>query len=119
MKTDKTPAQSPGPEGPTAPFPNPGNSISASVSHSPEQAKDLTQDFFAAFLEKNSVARAVRERGRFRSFLMTSVANFLHDAHHRNVTQKRGGGRCLVSLDELDAEAYYSAQPAHQLDPAK
>jgi RNA polymerase sigma-70 factor (ECF subfamily) len=39
--------------------------------HSPDRAKDLTQDFFESFLEKNSVTRAVRERGRYRSFLMT------------------------------------------------
>jgi RNA polymerase sigma-70 factor (ECF subfamily) len=87
--------------------------------YSPEQAKDLTQDFFATFLERNSVARAVRERGRFRSFLLTSAQNFLHDAHDQSVAQKRGGGQRLVSLDELDAEAYYLAEPADDLDPAK
>src|SRR5262249_38763581 len=38
--------------------------------HSPEQAQDFTQDFFAVFLEKNYVARAARDRGRFRAFLM-------------------------------------------------
>lgn len=87
--------------------------------HSPDQAKDLTQDFFAAFLEKNSVARAVRERGRFRSFLMTSVANFLRDAYDRNRAQKRGGGRPVVSLDDKDAEASYLAHPVNELDPAR
>jgi RNA polymerase sigma-70 factor (ECF subfamily) len=87
--------------------------------HSPEQAKDSTQDFFAAFLEKNSVARAVRERGRFRCFLMTSVANFLRDAHDRGQAQKRGGGRPVVSLDDEDAEACYLSQSTDELDPAK
>ncbi|HTL56274.1 MAG TPA: hypothetical protein VL361_11390 [Candidatus Limnocylindrales bacterium] len=87
--------------------------------YSPDQTKDLTQDFFAAFLEKNSVARAVRERGRFRSFLMTSVANFLHDAHSRSIAQKRGGGRPVLSLDDKDAEASYLAHTADDLDPAK
>src|SRR6478672_6638106 len=43
--------------------------------YSPEQAQDLTQEFFAAFLEKNHVAKAARERGRFRCFLMTLVEN--------------------------------------------
>src|SRR5207248_4963673 len=70
--------------------------------HSPDHAKDLTQDFFANFLERNSVARAVRERGRFRSFLMTSVENFLRNAHARSQTQKRGGGQLLVSLEDQD-----------------
>src|SRR5687767_7596269 len=48
---------------------------------SPEQAQDLAQSFFAHLLEKNYVARADRNRGRFRSFLMTSVENFLRDEH--------------------------------------
>jgi RNA polymerase sigma-70 factor (ECF subfamily) len=87
--------------------------------HPPAEAKDLAQDFFARFLEKNSVARAVRERGRFRSFLMTSVQNFLRDARDHSQAQKRGGGRPAVSLDERDAEAFYRAQPADELDPAK
>jgi RNA polymerase sigma-70 factor (ECF subfamily) len=87
--------------------------------HTPDQAKDLTQDFFASFLKKNSVARAVRERGRFRSFLMTSVDNFLRNTHERDQAQKRGGGSSLVSLDDQDAEAYYLAEPADELDPAK
>ena len=87
--------------------------------NTPDQAKDLTQDFFAFFLEKRSVARAVRERGRFRSFLMTSVQNFLRDTRDRSLAQKRGGGRPVVSLDEADAEACYLAQPAEELDPAK
>lgn len=85
----------------------------------PEQAKDLTQDFFATFLEKNSVARAVRERGRFRCFLMAAVENFLRNAHNRSKAQKRGRGRPMVSLDEHDAEACYLAEPADELDPAR
>lgn len=59
--------------------------------HSPEQAEDLTQEFFARLLEKNTLAHADRDRGRFRSFLMTSVENFLRDEHGRVTAQKRGG----------------------------
>ena len=87
--------------------------------HSPDQAKDLTQDFFANFLERNSVARAMRQRGRFRSFLMTSVENFLRNAHERNQAQKRGGGRPLISLDDQNAEACYLAEPTEELDPSR
>ncbi len=87
--------------------------------YSPEEAKDLTQDFFAVFLEKNSVARADPQRGRFRSFLMTSVENFLRNAHERRQAQKRGGGQVAASLDEQEAEAAYLAEPATELDPAK
>ncbi len=71
---------------------------------SPEDAADLTQSFFAKFLEMNYVARADRERGRFRSFLMSSVANYLRDEHDRANTLKRGGGQVLLSLDAGLAE---------------
>jgi len=88
--------------------------------HSPEQAEDLVQDFFASFLEKNYVSKASRDRGRFRSFLMTSVENFLHNAHARNQTRKRGGGIPLLPLDNRDAEAcYHLADATGYGDPAK
>jgi RNA polymerase sigma factor (sigma-70 family) len=67
--------------------------------NSPEQAKDLTQGFFAKFLQKNLASRAQRTRGRFRSFLMSSVENFLRDEHERNTSLKRGGGEINLSLD--------------------
>ena len=87
--------------------------------HSPEQAQDLTQGFFANFLEKQHVTKANRERGRFRSFLMTSVENFLRNENDRAQAQKRGGGRQLLSLDEQDAEARYLCEPTTEMDPAK
>jgi len=87
--------------------------------YSPEQAQDLTQDFFATFLEKNHVAKAARERGRFRCFLMTSVENFLRNENDRAHAQKRGGGRKLISLDEQDAEERYRCEPRTETDPAK
>jgi RNA polymerase sigma-70 factor (ECF subfamily) len=87
--------------------------------HSPELAQDLTQGFFANFLEKQHVSRANRERGRFRSFLMTSVENFLRNENDRARAQKRGGGRNLISIDEQDAEQRYLCVPATETDPAK
>jgi len=87
--------------------------------HSPEQAEDLTQEFFGNFLEKNYVTKAVRDRGRFRSFLMTSVENFLHNAHDRSQTRKRGRGNPLLSLDDQNAESCYLSEPADETDPAK
>jgi len=87
--------------------------------YSPEQAQDLTQAFFASFLEKQHVAKAARERGRFRCFLMTSVENFLRNENDRVRAQKRGGGRQLLSLDEQDAEQRYLCVPATETDPAK
>src|SRR5262245_6833405 len=85
--------------------------------HGPDQAQDLTQEFFAGFLEKGRVGRAVRERGRFRSFLMSSVENFLRNAHDRSQAQKRGGERQLISLDDEDAEAVFLQARSDDADP--
>jgi RNA polymerase sigma-70 factor (ECF subfamily) len=87
--------------------------------HSPQEAQDFTQEFFACFLEKNYVAKAVRDRGRFRAFLMTSVENFLHNQHDRALAQKRGGGQKLLSLDYEGAEERYQIDPVEPTDPAK
>ncbi|MEO8427663.1 MAG: sigma factor [Verrucomicrobiota bacterium] len=65
----------------------------------PADAEDLTQAFFSAFLEKNYVARADRDRGRFRTFLLTSFKNFAANEWDRARTVRRGGGRQIVSLD--------------------
>src|SRR5262249_24297052 len=87
--------------------------------HSPGHAQDLTQAFFSNFLEKQHVIKANRERGRFRSFLMTSVENFLRNENDRARAQKRGGGRQLVSLDEQDAEARYLCEATTESEPAR
>ena len=88
------------------------------LGYSPEQAQDLTQEFFAAFLEKNHLAKAARDWGRFRCFLMTSVENFLRNESDRARAQKRGGGRKLISLDEQEAEGRYRSEPRTETDPA-
>ncbi len=66
-------------------------------------AQDLTQSFFAFFLEAKIYARADRRRGRFRSFLLASLRNFLADTADREQTLKRGGGQTVVPLDEKQA----------------
>jgi len=76
----------------------------------PADAQDLTQEFFSRLLAREFFARAERERGRFRTFLLCSLKNFLHDEHLRAHAQKRGGGK-VVSLDELLAEQSYQAEP--------
>ena len=55
-------------------------------------AQDLTQSFFAYLIEKKIYARADRQKGKFRSFLLASLKNFLADAYDREQTLKRGGG---------------------------
>jgi RNA polymerase sigma-70 factor (ECF subfamily) len=87
--------------------------------HSPEQAQDFTQEFFAVFLEKNYVAKAARDRGRFRAFLMSSVENFLYNQHDRAQAQKRGGGQIFISLDWVSAEERYKIEPVEEADPVR
>lgn len=67
-------------------------------------AQDLTQEFFARFLEKNYVAQADREKGRFRSFLLASMNHFLANEWDRANTLKRGGGSAFIPWDELEHE---------------
>src|SRR5262245_60935032 len=76
-----------------------------------EDARDLTQGFFAALLEKGYLADADPDRGRFRSFLLTAVARFAAKEHARAITQKRGGGRNVLSLDFGDGERRYQGEP--------
>ena len=84
--------------------------------HSPEEAEDLTQGFFARFLEKDYLAQVAPEKGRFRSFLLASLKHFLADERDRARAVKRGGGRTLLSLDLQDAEGRYLSEPVHNLN---
>jgi RNA polymerase sigma-70 factor (ECF subfamily) len=73
--------------------------------HSMEDAKDLTQDFFLKILERNWLEHADRNRGRFRTLLLTSLQNFLIKAAEKTHARKRGGGVEFVSWDDWMAEA--------------
>jgi RNA polymerase sigma-70 factor (ECF subfamily) len=85
------------------------------------QAQDLTQEFFARLLDKNAIASASPERGRFRAFLLTSLKNFLTNEWEKGQALKRGGGQPQVSLQlNLDsAESRLSLEPAHNLTPER
>lgn len=72
-----------------------------------DQAEDLTQGFFARLLEKQDLRAADRDRGRFRSFLLTSVKHFLANEWDKSQTLKRGGGVGAVSMDLVEAERWY------------
>ncbi len=85
--------------------------------HSPHDAQDLTQEFFARLLEKEYLKLADPERGRFRSFLLKSLQHFLVNEWGRAQALKRGGGHQLVPLDDVAAERIYQAQPDDQLAP--
>lgn len=83
------------------------------------EAQDLTQEFFVRLLEKNSLAAASPERGRFRSFLLTSLKNFLSNEWDRANSQKRGGGRERLSLDWEFGESRLSFEPEHTDTPER
>lgn len=82
-----------------------------------QDAKDLTQQFFARFLENKFVERADPNRGRFRSFLLASLKHFLTDEWEKLRTQKRGDGQRAISWDSFDPEERYRHEPAGNLSP--
>ncbi len=84
---------------------------------SPPEAEDLTQEFFCQFLERNALASVRPAAGKFRSFLLACVKNFLANERERAHAQRRGGGRPLVPLDSGEAETRYSLEPADLVTP--
>ena len=86
--------------------------------HSPPDGQDLTQQFFATFLEKKYFGLANPERGRFRSFLLASFKHFLANDYHRNRTAKRGGRFAFISLDDT-SETRFRNEPAGEASPDK
>ncbi len=83
------------------------------------EAQDLTQEFFLRLLEKNSLAAASPERGRFRSFLLASLKNFIANEWDRATAQKRGGDRERLSLDWESGESRLSLEPTHADTPER
>jgi RNA polymerase sigma-70 factor (ECF subfamily) len=84
-----------------------------------EDAQDLTQGFLLQLLEHRSFARVDRNKGRFRSFLLGGLNNFLADQRDRANAQKRGGGHSILSLDAQAAEQRYRLEPVDDRSPDK
>jgi len=82
-------------------------------------AQDLVQQFFARLLEKNTLAMADPERGRFRTFLLVSLRNFLANEWDKTQAQKRGGGIAHSSIDVSEAESRYSPALADRHSPER
>ena len=87
--------------------------------YSPHDAQDLTQGFFAQLIEKNFVGIAEREKGKFRSFLLTALNYFLNGERDRANAAKRGGGRIIISLDDCAGEDFAAVEPASGSTPEK
>jgi RNA polymerase sigma factor (sigma-70 family) len=80
-----------------------------------EEAEDLTQAFFALLLQRRNFADVRKEKGRLRSYLLTSLKHFLVSQHRRAVTVKRGKGQQPVPLQELAAIGRADIEPADHL----
>ena len=87
--------------------------------HSPHDAQDLTQEFFARLLARNFLGDADPAKGRFRSFLLGALKHFLSDEWDRARAQKRGGGQQPISLDAESAETRYQLEPADESSAEK
>jgi len=81
------------------------------------EAQDLVQSFFAHLIEKDTLSRADKQKGRLRTFLLGSLKNFLCNEYDRTNRLKRGGGHRILSIDEHLSEAEASMmETAHLSD---
>lgn len=80
-------------------------------------AEDLVQAFCLHLQEKRALAKADPQRGKFRTFLLSSLQNFLVNQQARLRAQKRGGGRQMIFLDSEEARARYRLEPVDRLTP--
>ena len=77
-----------------------------------EEAKDVTQGFFADLIEHKSLTAVRREKGRFRSYLLGALKYFLADERRHAMAIKRGKGQRLIPLDELSGDERFELEPA-------
>jgi len=85
----------------------------------PQEAEDLTQEFFARLLARHGLASVRPEHGRFRSFLLASMKNFLANDWDRSHALKRGGDRAFISWEDQSGEERYLREPRDEATPEK
>ncbi|RYD78825.1 MAG: sigma-70 family RNA polymerase sigma factor [Verrucomicrobiaceae bacterium] len=88
------------------------------MGHSAHDAEDLTQGFLTDLIHRRAIAKALPEHGRFRSFLIASLKNYLSHQRERESAQKRGGQQVHLSLDAVTAEERYKMEPVEGVSPA-
>jgi RNA polymerase sigma-70 factor (ECF subfamily) len=81
----------------------------------PEEAKDITQEFFADLLEHRNLTAVRKEKGRFRSYLLGALKYFLADERRRAMAIKRGKGQRLIPLEELSGDQRTEVEPANSI----
>src|SRR5215510_15751609 len=87
--------------------------------YGPDEAPDLTQEFFAHLIAKDHLRLADREKGKFRTFLLAMLDYFLAREWSRAHRQKRGGQFSFISLDQQMPEERYRLEPADNDTPEK
>src|SRR3989442_7325339 len=87
--------------------------------HGPDDAQDLTQEFFAQLISKDLLRLADRNKGKFRTFLLGALDYFLAREWSRAHRQKRGGQFIFISLDQQTPEERYRLEPADTDTPEK
>lgn len=85
--------------------------------YGPEDAQDLTQEFFARLLEQGWLGQADPERGRFRTFLLSAMSHFLANEWDKASARKRGGAVQLVPVQLDSAETRYGQEPVDSFTP--
>ncbi|MBI2929344.1 MAG: sigma-70 family RNA polymerase sigma factor [Verrucomicrobia bacterium] len=83
--------------------------------HGPEDAQDLTQEFFVWLLVRDYLQRVHHQNGKFRSFLLAYLKNYLSEQRRKAGSQKRGGGHVFVSLNATAGEEVYLLEPVDEL----
>src|SRR5262249_49703516 len=81
----------------------------------PEETKDLTQGFFALLLERRDLNAVRKEKGRLRSYLLTSLKHFLANERNRSLAIKRGKGQRLIPLEDLRGPEGAGFEPSDTL----
>jgi RNA polymerase sigma-70 factor (ECF subfamily) len=87
--------------------------------YNPQDSEDLTQGFLARLLHNHALRTVAPVKGKFRSFLLASLKNYLANEWDRTQTQKRGRGRALVDLNDPIVEQGYALEPADELTPER
>jgi RNA polymerase sigma factor (sigma-70 family) len=88
-------------------------------AQSPQDAQDLTQGFFTHLLRRDWLGRVGPEKGKFRTFLLACLRNYIHNQRERDLGPTRNPGHPLLSIDAQEAERRYHQEPCDVQDPSK
>ncbi|MFT5856450.1 MAG: RNA polymerase sigma factor (sigma-70 family) [Verrucomicrobiales bacterium] len=85
--------------------------------YSAEDSEDLTQALFQKLLGGEGLQRLDPDKGRVRSFLLQSLRNLMAGEWKKSQAQRRGAGIRHVSIDAMEGEARFQAEPFTEVTP--